>query len=1198
METQLVQLVEHYLSLHLYDNALFYAERLFAESSSEANRHLLASTHVLAGRKRQAVTVLMGGHSLVNRFLYARCLIDLEQYRDAEDTLFKAAGLALVNGRAPSEVRAIIANPQQVPGGPAGIFLLGVCAHRTVRHDRAVEFYRAALNLDPFMWNAYEGLAALGSAPDPNISFASNRVNALSHPSNLCFILPTDGVSTHSSFMPGTEDLRFDRQGTDFHTHGQKSSSLGPAPLRKVTTVSTKAPSASNKGKFEKSLDSSRAVTRSGTLSAHDEEDDIETVPSSSNDYVLVVPSPLPSPITPAVKLMMATSSSPLPSETAIKHRDGTPQGRHASSLAREQPPQSATTFVLARSLAGVGLGDMATPAVAQRLWPGVARIHPAFSSFPGSSRSTGFVPGRGLGSAVNSVTTALPLEQSQSPAHTNISDTSATRLAESMFTFSLSSPSVAVPGEYFNGGVVRGGRASAFFTPAAAATPLSLQRRPRRGGRARAAAVVVSSGRSGPGNFRGTSFAISEIPQEEEDGEEEEDVSRVIMEGDADMTEIQTSSTPGGGGMMITTPSAVALAIAPGPAGIVMSRRNGNLRSRSMNAAQQRVRDDVISTVSSSSISHRGQGDINSVASSSPIPSNISLILSDGSTPHQSYTSFVGLGSIPASAIAGNFSVDTHHTTTAADGIASRLKRQPARLDFLLGGMNTDIDVGSISPVGASVPAPDRAVPPDILFDSSTPPVLPSSSSSSSTAFVPAPPRKANGAINSLLPRSVVAGSGGVDSLASSTSTSPSKNLKRSLLDSQDQSSPSIDANVSPTNANASVRFQSNDEGRDGGIRPLRDVNGLTLTRPSIHDTLQRGSKLVLSLLRSFGAALRFLGEYQCVKAISELRALPQRQRVTGWAHCMLGRAYYESAQYNRAKKSFEDMRLVAPERMEGLEIYSSVLWHLRLNSELVHLSQEVFAFDKKSPQTWCVLANAVSVQRDHTRALLYLRKALDVDKHCIYAHNLRGHEFVSTGDLDAAMSSFREAISYDPRNYNAWYGLGIVFFQQQRHSVAEAHFRKAATFHPTSPVLHTYLGMSLSASEKFTEALSVLKQACELDKSNSQARFQMAQVYLQLGQPDLARVELLLVHESNPKEPSVLLTLGKACKRAGFIDDAIRFLNLALEIHSGGSSQTSIKRSYQTGPAGKGDAQANKIRELLANIQNTSADEESEWV
>ena len=80
--------------------------------------------------------------------------------------------------------------------------------------------------------------------------------------------------------------------------------------------------------------------------------------------------------------------------------------------------------------------------------------------------------------------------------------------------------------------------------------------------------------------------------------------------------------------------------------------------------------------------------------------------------------------------------------------------------------------------------------------------------------------------------------------------------------------------------------------------------------------------------------------------------------------------------------------------------------------------------------------MANAVSAQRDHTRALLYLKRALQLDPACVYALSLRGHELVAINDLDGAAEAFREATRVNPRHYNAWYGLGTVFFKQQRHA------------------------------------------------------------------------------------------------------------------------------------------------------------------
>lgn len=40
-------------------------------------------------------------------------------------------------------------------------------------------------------------------------------------------------------------------------------------------------------------------------------------------------------------------------------------------------------------------------------------------------------------------------------------------------------------------------------------------------------------------------------------------------------------------------------------------------------------------------------------------------------------------------------------------------------------------------------------------------------------------------------------------------------------------------------------------------------------------------------------------------------------------------------------------------------MEVYSTVLWHLRKETDLSHLAQEVVEVDRLAPQAWCVLGN-----------------------------------------------------------------------------------------------------------------------------------------------------------------------------------------------------------------------------------------------
>lgn len=76
-------------------------------------------------------------------------------------------------------------------------------------------------------------------------------------------------------------------------------------------------------------------------------------------------------------------------------------------------------------------------------------------------------------------------------------------------------------------------------------------------------------------------------------------------------------------------------------------------------------------------------------------------------------------------------------------------------------------------------------------------------------------------------------------------------------------------------------------------------------------------------------------------------------------------------------------------------------------------------------------------------------------------YAFTLAGHEHYANDDLEEALQCYRNAIRVDSRHYNAWYGLGTVYYRQEKYELAEYHFRRALQINPRSSVLYCYLGM-----------------------------------------------------------------------------------------------------------------------------------------
>ena len=109
----------------------------------------------------------------------------------------------------------------------------------------------------------------------------------------------------------------------------------------------------------------------------------------------------------------------------------------------------------------------------------------------------------------------------------------------------------------------------------------------------------------------------------------------------------------------------------------------------------------------------------------------------------------------------------------------------------------------------------------------------------------------------------------------------------------------------------------------------------------------------------------------------------------------------------------------------MRGLELLSTSLWQLKKDVELCFLSQEVVAFDRKSPQVWCVVGNCFSLQKEHTAAMKFFQRAIQLDPDFSYAYTLCGHEYISNEDFDKAVTFFRNAIRTHDRHYTAWFGV-----------------------------------------------------------------------------------------------------------------------------------------------------------------------------
>ncbi|CAI7739091.1 unnamed protein product [Closterium sp. NIES-54] len=122
-----------------------------------------------------------------------------------------------------------------------------------------------------------------------------------------------------------------------------------------------------------------------------------------------------------------------------------------------------------------------------------------------------------------------------------------------------------------------------------------------------------------------------------------------------------------------------------------------------------------------------------------------------------------------------------------------------------------------------------------------------------------------------------------------------------------------------------------------------------------------ESGALLAVRLLKQVGRAFLLLCMMRCQEAIEAFSELPASQYNTHWVLVQVGRAYVDMVQYGEAERVFEMARQASPCHVDGLDIYSTVLFHMRKDVQLSLLAQEALAVDRMAPQAWWVGSSAV---------------------------------------------------------------------------------------------------------------------------------------------------------------------------------------------------------------------------------------------
>ena len=371
------------------------------------------------------------------------------------------------------------------------------------------------------------------------------------------------------------------------------------------------------------------------------------------------------------------------------------------------------------------------------------------------------------------------------------------------------------------------------------------------------------------------------------------------------------------------------------------------------------------------------------------------------------------------------------------------------------------------------------------------------------------------------------------------------SNNINNALFNFSSETNKQI--NSTAFNKNNNINDSSDKDNKSNTINLSSNNNNNIINNNN--NTLE--FKNITQLLNVFSDIIKKISNYDCAAALDLLlKKIPPNQFKSCFVYTLIGRCYFELAKYKDAEKYYNLSILLDPSYLTGLEYYSSVLWHLKDQYKCCNLAHHCLEQCQFSPETWVVLGNTFSLQKEHETAIKFFIRATQINPAFAYSYTLAGHEYVENENFSEANNCFKKALAFDERQVNAWWGLGNIQLKEQNYSEAVRLFKRCLSINNHSAILHFYLGTAYLQNKDIKNALNNLLNAQKLDPKNPMIQYQVANIYMSQGKNEEALKILKNLEENMPKEAPIYISIGKIYKNKKEYKKALDYFNKAIDL------------------------------------------------
>lgn len=163
----------------------------------------------------------------------------------------------------------------------------------------------------------------------------------------------------------------------------------------------------------------------------------------------------------------------------------------------------------------------------------------------------------------------------------------------------------------------------------------------------------------------------------------------------------------------------------------------------------------------------------------------------------------------------------------------------------------------------------------------------------------------------------------------------------------------------------------------------------------------------------------------------------------------------------------------------------------------------RKAIALNPNSPIVFNRLGVAYSELKQYDAALDAYERALALSPMTAEPHYNMGLVYLKKGDLPRALKAFKRAIAMDPEWGDAYTGLGEVYLKQGGFGQAVRAYKQATRLNLNgNPSAILGLGKVYARQERWEDAITAVEKAIEIQADNTEAHYQLAQIYIKHGE------------------------------------------------------------------------------------------------